>query len=105
MAAQTPRRRRADATPGGGVVDLLSEILFGQPRLTGAACRGSVALFDRAVDGDREAAEKAVAVCQSCPVITECAAWAERAFPKRRPGGVIGAVYTPPPTSRKKKTA
>ncbi|MGV0699970.1 WhiB family transcriptional regulator [Mycolicibacter sinensis] len=98
----TARRRRADATPGGGVVDLLSEILFGQPRLTGAACRGSVALFDRAADGDRDAAEAAVAVCRSCPVVDQCAAWIAETHPRRPPPGVWAGRFTPPPTSRKK---
>jgi len=87
-------------------VDLLVAILRGVPRLPGrAACRDHVETFDAAIDGDREAAEEAVVICESCPVLTECGEWAEHTHPRRKPGGVIGAVYTPPPTSRKKKTA
>lgn len=86
-------------------VELLAAILADQPRLTDAACRQYVELFNRAADGDREAAQEAVVVCQTCPVLTECREWAERTYPRRKPGGVLAATYSPPPTSRKKKTA
>ncbi|WP_424414240.1 WhiB family transcriptional regulator [Mycolicibacter algericus] len=86
-------------------VELLAAILAGQPRLTDAACRQHVALFDRSADGDRDAAEAAVAICQSCPVVDQCAAWIAEAHPRRPPPGVWAAHYQPPARSRKKETA
>lgn len=37
-----------------------------------AACRGSTALMN----GDRDDADEALAVCRTCPVIDACRAWA-----------------------------
>ncbi|WP_165607102.1 WhiB family transcriptional regulator [Mycolicibacter kumamotonensis] len=104
MTTQTTRRPRRDAARDGGSVELLAAVLAGVPRLTGAACRGHVALFDAAADGDRQAAQGAVAICQRCPVIDRCAQWIADAHPRRPPPGVWAAQYQPPTTSRRKAT-
>lgn len=84
-------------------VELLAAILAGQPRLTDAACRQHVALFDRAADGDQLAAQEATEVCGTCPVAQSCADWLTRAHPQRPPPGVWAARFTPPSTQRKRK--
>lgn len=103
MTAPAKRRRRADAAPGGGVVDFLVDILFGQPHLPGAACRQHVELFDQSADGDQSAAQEAAEICSACPVLAACGEWIATA--RRPPPGVWAGRFTPPPTSRKRKTA
>ncbi|MBS9533542.1 WhiB family transcriptional regulator [Mycobacterium sp. M1] len=98
-------RPRADTTLAGDPVKLLAVILAGVPHLPGAACRDHVAVFDAAADGDRQAAQEAIKVCQSCPVREQCAQWAASAYPHRRPGGVIAGHYTPTNRPRKDNTA
>lgn len=104
MTAPAKRRRHMDAAPYGGVVELLAEVLAGQPSLPSAACREHIKLFDAAADGDRDAAEEALAICRSCPVLETCQQWIARDHPRRPPPGVWAAQYKPPARSRKKAT-
>jgi len=97
---------RRDATRTPGWVELLAEILAGTPKLPGAACRGHVEQFDRAADGDRDAAQQAVEVCRRCPVLTECRAWADHIRGRKRPAGVLGGqaprAQAPKPVAKPK---
>ncbi|ORA80746.1 hypothetical protein BST28_08260 [Mycolicibacter kumamotonensis] len=104
MSTHTARRPRRDAARDGGAVELLAAVLAGVPKLPGAACRSHVTLFDRAADGDRQAAQEAISVCARCPVIDRCAQWIAEAHPRRPPPGVWAAQYQPPTTSRRKAT-
>jgi hypothetical protein len=93
----TPVRPDTRAEPW---VELLVKVLAGVPRLPGrAACREHVSVFDLAADGHREAAEEAVAVCESCPVIDACRSWITAA--RRPPPGVTAGKYTPTKSQRK----
>lgn len=84
---------RSPAVRDGGVVELLVGILGGVPALPGAACRDHVALFDRAADGDRVAAQQAIEICRRCPVLGACAQWIADAYPRRPPPGVWAARF------------
>lgn len=95
---------RRDATRDGGWVELLAAVLADTPRLPDAACKGHVATFDAAADGDRDAAQRAIEACRRCPVIDRCAQWIAEAHPRRPPPGVWAAQYQPPTTSRRKAT-
>lgn len=103
MTAPAKRRRHMDAAPYGGVVELLAEVLAGQPSLPGAACREHIKLFDAAADGDREAAQEAIEVCGQCPVVEDCRQWIARAYPTRPPPGVWAGRYQRINRPRKKK--
>ncbi|WP_164517849.1 WhiB family transcriptional regulator [Mycobacterium sp. P7213] len=74
-------------------VELLAKVLAGVPKLPEAACRSHLALFDAAADGDRQAAEQAVTVCEACPVLAACGEWIATA--RRPPPGVTAGKYTP----------
>ncbi len=81
-------------------VDLAARILADVPRLPGrAACRDHLGTFDAAADGDRTAADAAVAICATCPVLAACGEWIATA--RRPPPGVWAAQFTPPTTKRK----
>jgi hypothetical protein len=87
----TPVRPDTRAEPW---VELLVKVLAGVPRLPGrAACRDHFELFDAAADGDRQAAEQAVTVCEACPVLAACGEWIATA--RRPPPGVTAGKYTP----------
>ncbi|GAA12576.1 WhiB family transcriptional regulator [Gordonia alkanivorans] len=67
-----------------GVVSLLSEVLAGQPNLSGAACvDADPRLFDgwlprertESFDAAKARQERAVAVCGRCPVRADCRTW------------------------------
>ncbi|WP_165604349.1 WhiB family transcriptional regulator [Mycolicibacter sinensis] len=102
MTTQTTRRPRRDAARDGGSVELLAAVLAGVPRLTGAACRDHVGLYDAAADGDRDAAQEAVDICRRCPVLDICQRWITTTHPRRPPPGVWAARYQP--TRRRKAT-
>ncbi|OBK91482.1 hypothetical protein [Mycolicibacter sinensis] len=88
-----------------GAVQLLSAILAGVPALPGAACRDRLETFDAAASGDREAAEAAVEICRACPAFVACERWAERAYPQKKPAGVLAGQFIPPAKARKRVTA
>jgi hypothetical protein len=95
---------RGGGTVTAPAVDLLTRILADVPRLPGrAACRDHVGVFDRAADGDQSAAQEAAEICSACPVLAACGEWIATA--RRPPPGVWAGRFTPPPTSRKRKTA
>lgn len=54
-------------------VEAIAAIVAGTPKLPGALCRQHPALFD---GEDQESADRAAAICQHCPAIEQCAAWA-----------------------------
>ena len=65
----------------GGVIGLLQQIFTDLPKLTGAACIGQHQLFDERGPGEStEAATerhaRAIALCQQCPALDACAAFA-----------------------------
>lgn len=100
--ATTPARVRPD-TSAAPWIELLAKVLADTPALPGAACRQYVELYDRAADGDRDAAQEAIEVCGRCPVLKQCAAWIARSQPRRPPPGVWAAHYQPPPPPGKRK--
>lgn len=105
MTATMPARSPEPGTVcPEATVQLLGAILAGTPRLSDAACRSHVGTFDRAADGDRDAAREAVEICRRCPVLDTCAKWIADNHPQRPPPGVWGARFQPPTRSRKKDT-
>ncbi|WP_408066415.1 WhiB family transcriptional regulator [[Mycobacterium] nativiensis] len=96
-------RRGRSVIDHEGAVRLLIAALADVPYLPDAACRQRAELFDRAADGDKLAADQAVAICGRCPVVNQCAAWIARTHPRRPPPGVWAAHYQPPPSGKRKK--
>lgn len=74
------------------LVDLLGS-LRAVPALPGARCRGRSELFDGAdgLDGDRT--RVAAALCQVCPALTACGAWAARQPENSLEGVVAGRLF------------
>ena len=102
--ANVARKCKAKSKPvidAEGTVAILAAILAGSPRLLDAGCRQHVGLFDRAADGDRQAAQEAISVCARCPVIDRCAQWIAEAHPRRPPPGVWAGTHQPPTAKRK----
>lgn len=58
-----------------GVVDLLAEILWTVPHLTGAACQGHWDVFDSNAADD---VHEAIRLCRCCPAMLACRTWANR---------------------------
>ena len=76
-----------------GWLSLCEAILRGAPKLDGALCVGQDRLFDAA---DRERTRQAAAVCQRCPALAECRAWAKTLPRSTRPPGVLaGRLHGP----------
>ncbi|TXH28699.1 MAG: hypothetical protein E6R06_00285 [Mycobacterium sp.] len=51
----------------------------------------------------RQHHQEATEICSACPVLAACGEWIATA--RRPPPGVWAGRFTPPPTSRKRKTA
>lgn len=106
--ANVARKCKAKSKPvidAEGTVAILAAILAGTPRLPGAACRDHVGLYDAAADGGRDAAQEAVDICRRCPVLDACERWAERAYPQKKPAGVLAGQFAPPTNTRKARIA
>ncbi|MEZ0363382.1 WhiB family transcriptional regulator [Mycobacterium sp. pUA109] len=73
---------------------LLAKILADTPKLDGAACVDNADVFD-ADDGDWELA---VAICRSCPALTDCGDWADGLRASDRPAGVVAGQVNRPRT-------
>jgi hypothetical protein len=72
-----------------GWVPLLETVLAQSPPLPGALCRGRPDIFD-ATDENRRT--EAIALCQHCPELDRCRAWAA-ALPHNGIHGVIAGEY------------
>ena len=80
------------------ITDLLTALAAQTPPLHGAACRGKTELYDRTVTmtagpvNMRRARAEALAVCQSCPALTDCRHWLEALPEDQRPRGVVAGT-------------
>jgi hypothetical protein len=74
------------STPKEGVIELLVEVLRGQPRLPRALCRGEWPTFDGEDEADKA---RALEICSHCPELAACRDWRDR---QPWPGvtGVVG---------------
>lgn len=80
--------RTVGSTPA---IDLLMLVLQRVPKLPGALCRGRPRLFDSEEPAD---VAEAVALCERCPALDACRAWADGlSYPARPPGVVAGRRY------------
>jgi len=73
-------------------VALIAAIVRGSPKLAGAKCVGQHRLFTDD-DGDPAAAELATAICQGCPALALCGAYADEIGPRKLSGVWAGRVY------------
>lgn len=70
----------------------IASALAGLPDLRGAMCVGRWDLFDADQDDadDRAwAIERAVEICQTCPVLAACIVYVDGLKPSQRPPGVV----------------
>ena len=81
-----------------GWVSLLADILRGVPRLDGALCQDRHMLFDPPAQGEQlgdpsvhDRHNMALSLCESCPCLTQCAAWVDGLPDSKRPAGVVAA--------------
>lgn len=76
------------------------------PFMDDAACLGRWQLYDFTIDGDNPAADqRALQVCDSCPVLAQCQAWLESLPASRKPVGVCaGRIHRPRRVRRKEVT-
>jgi hypothetical protein len=72
-------------------VALIGAIVRGSPKLAGARCVGRHRLFDD--DTDPAGAELATAICQGCPALALCGAYADEIGPRKLSGVWAGKVY------------
>ena len=72
----------------------------GIPDLRRAACRGHAEIFDVRDGHDRAAIARAQAVCETCPVLSDCRAWLASLPRAERPCGAVAGRYIPPPRLR-----
>lgn len=64
------------------------------PDLPGAACVSRRKVFDAVAmpSASVYAHDRAIRVCESCPVLTACRAWVESVQPMERPAGVTAGL-------------
>jgi hypothetical protein len=82
-----------------GPVDLLAEILFAQPRLPNAACRGHAGPFNSLAPAD---VHDAMVICRQCPAMCACRTWARRQPPDTLTGVLGGQLFGALATRRKR---
>ncbi|MAU81880.1 MAG: transcriptional regulator [Gordonia sp.] len=79
-----------------GIVPLLTAMLAGTPKLTGARCTDRPDLFDPQASGEKATAARArhhqaAALCDSCPSVALCRAWAATQ-PRELHRAVVGGI-------------
>jgi hypothetical protein len=99
-----PNRRNRPNRSYDGVIDLLTAILHGIPRLNGL-CMGRHELFDaeqRDPDERRYAITRAITICRECPVLSDCR---QLAMTTDVVGVVAAELHTatPPDEAKRKK--